>query len=106
MSIVSNKLLPMSLDDIVEAIQSLQATVDELTNSTSDSDSSALEEKINELQAAFDSFSSLEERVSTLEATIQDLSDSDSSDESEFDLQDISDRVEALENTTNDFFGA
>ncbi len=107
MSIVSSKFLSMSLEDIVEAVQTLQDEVAVLKGSSSgdSGDSSELQTKIDELQAIVDNYPDLVERIEDLESSIQNMSVSGGS-ETDIDVQDISDRLQALEDVNNDFFGA
>ena len=95
MSIVNNKFLSMSLDDIVEAIQTLQDTVATLMDSS--------DAETPDLQTITDNYADLADRVDALEAMIQDSSSGSS--EIDIDVQDISDRVQALEEINNEFFG-
>lgn len=123
MPIIDNRFLPMSLDDIVQAIMSLQNEVAEFKDNSSGYDDSALLTQIDELknsinqfedlqqqfsefQAVSDSLNSLTERVDTLESSMMSISQSDSSEVSENDIQNISERVDALEDINNQFFGA
>lgn len=96
MSIVNGKFLPLSLEDISQAISDLRDAVSAINLSvenpdTSDLDNSVAElsTKLDALQEAFDNFS-ITSSPEAMQNTIDDLTE----------------RVEALEELCASFFGA
>ena len=98
MSVVGSKFLPMSLDDIVSAIDELRAAVEELQNSSGSDNDSSLAEKVEALEEAVLDLqnSSGSNDESDLQSQIDDIKDSVNT------IGELEARIDALENPDND----
>lgn len=83
-------VLPMSLEDIVAAIQDLQDAVAQVTDQNSVNNDNSGNDDYSLL---LDTVNQLQEQVDDMQSTLESLSD-------------LSDRVDALEQTNDEFFGA
>ena len=102
MTIVASKFLPMSLDDIVQAIQDLQNSVAEVKDAISSFDNSNLDNELQNLKSNLDGISELlatndNSQLSTaIEGLQEQLDNMQSSSDA---IAELSDRVSSLEQT-------
>ena len=85
MSLVGNKMLPMSLEDISQAISEIRESLSSLSDS---------------------SLAEIEEQMATLQTSVDALEQGASDDTVATQIANITERLEAVETVIDDFFGA
>ena len=100
MTIASSRVLPMSLEDIASALAEIREDISALQ-------ASLLEAANNDVASLDQRVSTLENQLETIQQDVSAIQETVNSDDGSADaLQNLEDRVDALEGVSNDFFGA
>lgn len=100
MTIASSKVLPLSLEDIAAALSEIREDVAALQAALSEADNNdntSLDERITALETQLET---VLQDVSALQETVN------SDDGTASSIESLEERVDALEDVSNDFFGA